>query len=133
MIPTCTISFSQEVAPSKTKSAFWASDIKKARAIQKGDIEVDLDVLKAGLQDALERERNAPKEDHNEAFTRQPQVRNDSGNFNMSANPAEEDMIFPIEELEFVGSTRMIDDLLHVEKKEESVRGFPGWSKLRLK
>lgn len=50
----------KEVAPSEKKSAFWSRDIKTARAIRKNgvkDPEVDLDTLKAGLQDALERKK----------------------------------------------------------------------------
>lgn len=51
----------QEVAPSKKKSAFWARDIKVARATQRsGSIrkEVDLETIKAGLQDALKRKHD---------------------------------------------------------------------------
>ena len=48
----------KEVAPTKTKSAFWARDIKVARA-QKQDSKksVDVEVIRKGLSDALEKER----------------------------------------------------------------------------
>mmetsp|Transcript_37720 Transcript_37720/g.91634 ORF Transcript_37720/g.91634 Transcript_37720/m.91634 type:complete len:763 (+) Transcript_37720:42-2330(+) len=51
----------KEVAPSEKKSAFWARDIKVARATQKrGSLkkDVDLETIKAGLQEALEQKRN---------------------------------------------------------------------------
>lgn len=51
----------QEVTPSEKKSAFWARDIKVARATQKHGppkSEVDLDTIRAGLQEALEQKRN---------------------------------------------------------------------------
>ncbi|CAJ1965711.1 unnamed protein product [Cylindrotheca closterium] len=51
----------KEVTPSVKKSAFWARDIKVARATQKHGPpkkEVDLDTIKAGLQEALEQKRN---------------------------------------------------------------------------
>jgi hypothetical protein len=46
----------KEVAPVKSKSAFWTNDIKVARAIKKGDKKIDLDVIKMGLEDALAKE-----------------------------------------------------------------------------
>lgn len=46
----------KEVAPIKSKSAFWANDIKVARAIKTGNKDIDMDVIKAGLQDAIEKE-----------------------------------------------------------------------------
>jgi hypothetical protein len=48
----------KEVAPTKAKSAFWARDIKMARA-QKQDSKkgVDVEVIRKGLSGALEKER----------------------------------------------------------------------------
>ena len=46
----------KEVAPTKSKSAFWSNDIKVARAIKKGNKKIDLDVIKLGLEDALAKE-----------------------------------------------------------------------------
>jgi hypothetical protein len=99
----------KEVAPSKTKSAFWARDIKVARAIQKGSKEVDLDVLKAGLQDAIEKGR---KEKHPTAappgsrFMRRRQ----NFSFNMAVNPVDD--IAPIVDLEeYAGPTPLTDDI----------------------
>jgi hypothetical protein len=46
----------KEVAPVKSKSAFWTNDIKVARAIRKGDKKIDLNVIKIGLEDALAKE-----------------------------------------------------------------------------
>ena len=46
----------KEVAPIKSKSAFWANDIKVARAIKTGNKDIDMDVIKVGLQDAIEKE-----------------------------------------------------------------------------
>ena len=56
----------KEVAPSKEKSTFWTRDIKTARARQKdgkANNHVDMEVMKAGLQDALEKKlySNDPK------------------------------------------------------------------------
>ena len=51
----------EEVAPTKSKSAFWSRDIKVARAIQKGSKGVNLDMIKAGLQDAIMKEREEKK------------------------------------------------------------------------
>lgn len=50
----------KEVTPSEKKSAFWARDIKVARATQKrGSLrsDVDMETIKAGLQEALEQKR----------------------------------------------------------------------------
>ena len=52
----------KEVAPIKSKSAFWANDIKVARAIKTGDKEIDVDVIKAGLQNAIEKEERLRKQ-----------------------------------------------------------------------
>jgi hypothetical protein len=49
----------KEVAPSRSKSAFWQNDIKVARAIKKGNRKIDIDVIKAGLQDAIQKEELA--------------------------------------------------------------------------
>lgn len=51
----------KEVAPSKSKSAFWTNDIKMARAIKKGNKKIDLEVLKVGLQDAIAKEERFMK------------------------------------------------------------------------
>jgi hypothetical protein len=49
----------KEVAPSRSKSAFWQNDIKVARAIKKGNRKIDIGVIKAGLQDAIQKEELA--------------------------------------------------------------------------
>jgi len=50
----------KEVAPARSKSAFWSRDIKMARAIQKGSrTGINLAAIKSGLQDSIEKEREA--------------------------------------------------------------------------
>jgi hypothetical protein len=49
----------KEVAPSQSKSAFWENDIKVARAIKKGNKKIDLNVIRAGLEDALSKQERA--------------------------------------------------------------------------
>ncbi|KAG7371726.1 protein of unknown function DUF389 containing protein [Nitzschia inconspicua] len=52
----------KEVAPSRSKSAFWEQDIKTARALKKGNKKIDMDVIKVGLQDAIEKEELAKQQ-----------------------------------------------------------------------
>lgn len=112
----------KEVAPSKTKSAFWAKDIKTARAVQRGKKDVDLDVIKTGIEDALEKERkNTSAQPGKEGiyWAKPPRYwnrrgqRNGSGNFsfNLQENPIDE--IAPIPD--FVGGpTPLTDDIRYV-------------------
>lgn len=76
----------KEVAPTRSKSAFWSRDIKVARAIQKGSKDVNLDVIKAGLQDAIKKERDQEK-----AIVRQKQHKRHKHRgdipFNIAVNP----------------------------------------------
>jgi hypothetical protein len=123
----------KEVAPSKSKSAFWARDIKVARAIQKGSQEVNLDVIKAGLQDALERDRRAKTEGTANGgapdgaasiasrFMRRRNQRQASSkgasnfSFNLATNPVDD--VIPIvdtQKIGLVGSTPLTDDLRYV-------------------
>jgi hypothetical protein len=51
----------KEVAPSKSTSAFWSRDIKVARAIKRGNKNVDMDVIKEGIQNELKTRRKAGK------------------------------------------------------------------------
>ncbi len=52
----------KEVAPARSKTAFWSGDIKMARAVQKGSKSgVNLVAIKSGLQDAIEKERKENK------------------------------------------------------------------------
>ena len=55
----------KEVEPSKhdtqSTSAFWSRDIKVARAIQKGNKSVDMDVIKEGIQKELQVRRKEGK------------------------------------------------------------------------
>lgn len=96
----------KEVAPTKSKSAFWSRDIKVARAIQKGSQDVNLDVIKAGLQDVIKKERKEKK------VGGAPRKRRGDSNlsFNMSSNPVDETA--PIVNIqEFVGVTPLADDV----------------------
>jgi hypothetical protein len=124
----------KEVAPSKSKSAFWARDIKVARAIQKGSQEVNLDVIKAGLQDALERDRRARTgggaanngaPDGGTSITsrfmrrrnqRQASIKGGSNfTFNLATNPVDD--VIPIVDTQKIGldgSTPLTDDLRYV-------------------
>ena len=82
----------KEVAPSKEKSTFWTRDIKTARARQKdGDANnhVDMEVMKAGLQDALEKKlySNDPK-----YVKRMHRHRPRSGNFSFNLSEEFSDM-----------------------------------------
>jgi hypothetical protein len=52
----------KEVAPSRSKSAFWEQDIKTARALKKGNKKIDMNVIMAGLQDAIEKEELAKQQ-----------------------------------------------------------------------
>ncbi len=87
----------QEVAPSQKKSAFWSRDIKTARAIRKEgvkDPEVDLDTLKAGLQDALERKKAEENGEGPRAkFRRRLRRRRKQTNFsfNLADDPIDEE------------------------------------------
>lgn len=48
----------KEVAPSKSKGAFWSRDIKLARAVQKGSkTGINLAEIKSSLQDTIKKER----------------------------------------------------------------------------
>jgi hypothetical protein len=93
----------KEVAPTRSKSAFWSRDIKVARAIQKGSKEVNLEVIKAGLQDAIQKERNEET-----ARRKHPKRHNNMGDFtfNMAVNPVNDvDPIVNIED--YMGPTSL--------------------------
>ncbi len=48
----------KEVAPTRSKSAFWSQDIKVARAVQNGSkSSMNLEAVKSGLQYAITKER----------------------------------------------------------------------------
>ncbi len=48
----------KEVAPARSKSAFWSQDIKVARAVQNGSkSSMNLEAVKSGLQYAITKER----------------------------------------------------------------------------
>jgi len=52
----------KEVAPTRSKTAFWSQDIKVARAVQKGSkSSMNLEAIKSGLQDAILKERKESK------------------------------------------------------------------------
>lgn len=52
----------KEVAPTRSKTAFWSQDIKVARAVQKGSkSSMNLEAIKSGLQDAIMKERHETK------------------------------------------------------------------------
>jgi hypothetical protein len=75
------------VAPSEKKSAFWARDIKVARAIQKRGSKkpkVDLETFKVGLQDALERKRDEGNVASRARFMRQQRRRQQPADFSFS-------------------------------------------------
>jgi len=88
----------KEVAPTKAKSAFWSRDIKVARA-QKQDSknEVDVEVIRKGLSDALEKERQKEQKEKKRAPNasrrrRKRLIRKASGprpevTFNLAVNP----------------------------------------------
>lgn len=52
----------KEVAPSKAKGAFWEQDIKTARALKKGNKKINMDVIRVGLQDAIQKEEVAKQQ-----------------------------------------------------------------------
>jgi hypothetical protein len=86
------------VAPSKSKSAFWSHDIKVARAIQKGgtkDTDVDMETIKAGLQDALEQKKTEEKGTISSMAKLRRRVRrrkkSNNFSFNLADDPMDED------------------------------------------
>jgi hypothetical protein len=112
----------KEVAPSRSKSAFWQNDIKVARAIRKGNKKIDMDVIKAGLQDALQKEElarqaggnGASNDDHPPPPKRHPHThhrttrRNHDAavNFDMHVNPSLDDSAME----ELLRSAKPLDD-----------------------
>ena len=99
----------KEVAPAKSKSAFWSRDIKVARAIQKGSQGVDLEVIKEGLQDVIKKERKQ-KMSNTVARKKRP---GGSLTFNMNANPIDD--AAPIVDIqEYAGPTPLADDVKYL-------------------
>jgi uncharacterized hydrophobic protein (TIGR00271 family) len=93
----------KEVAPTKTKSAFWQRDIKLARTQKKnqGSNDVDLESIRTGLKHALE------KEDKNASLSmrkKQMMAKNNGPRpavtFNLSVNPLQ------MEDISTINSTR---------------------------
>jgi hypothetical protein len=82
------------VAPSENKSAFWARDIKVARAIKKRGSKkpVDLETIKIGLQDALERKREEGGVASRARFLRRRRRRQQPADFsfNIADDPIDE-------------------------------------------
>jgi hypothetical protein len=77
----------KEVAPYRSKSAFWQNDIKVARAIKKGNRKIDMGVIKAGLQDAIQKEELARQAKvQKEELARQ--AKGEGGTSNVDNHPA---------------------------------------------
>lgn len=80
----------KEVAPTKSKSAFWSRDIKLARTqkTNQGTKDVDLELIRTGLKDALDKEE---KKSSLSMRKRQMMTKNNGPRpavtFNLSVNP----------------------------------------------
>lgn len=95
----------KEVAPARAKSAFWSRDIKVARAIQKGSKDVDLEVIKEGLQEAIKKERSTQRPSIAGSKTRSKRT---NLTFNMNVNPVDE--VAPIVDIEKYTGSSPLDD-----------------------
>lgn len=103
---------------------------------------MDLDKIKAGLQEALEKERKAgaPEKQPRRLNVKRSPRKNSTFGFNMTENPAD-DLVME----EFIGPTPLIDDVRYIgledmgallgfdEEHQDVEEGPRTWSWLRMK
>ena len=130
----------KEVAPSRSKSAFWENDIKTARAIKKGNKKIDVNVIRAGLQDALSKQERVKAGEVLTPAKQRPTLRRRSitkkrhhnhsapqgiVDFNINTNPSVDESKFEeILDDEELGPSPLFDDVVSFTRAFVHLRFF---------